>query len=57
MLVAFSNGRVFSTSMLRKRGRSTPSNPGRFTMKKKRFSVEQIVAVLKQAELGFRPRI
>jgi putative transposase len=25
---------------------------GRFCMKKKRFSVEQIVAVLKQAELG-----
>ena len=32
MLVAFSNGRVFSTSMLRKRGRSTPSNPGRVWM-------------------------
>jgi len=25
---------------------------GRFAMKKKRFSIEQIVAVLKQAELG-----
>jgi putative transposase len=33
-------------------GKLKPIFRGEFTVKKKRFSVEQIVAILKQAELG-----
>jgi hypothetical protein len=37
-------------------GKTEPGEGGGLAVKKKRFSVEQIVAVMKQADAGFRWR-